>query len=104
MTKRVLLIICLFAVSLPAHALSRYDTQSLTCGRIQTILKSENAAILRYPSPRISDLTLYDIYVSHGRYCDYGERARTAYVPASDTRQCKVKECMPVSEQDGGGR
>ncbi|MCP4314852.1 MAG: hypothetical protein GY789_02115 [Hyphomicrobiales bacterium] len=102
MTKRILLFICLFAISLPAHAISRYNTPSLTCSRIQTILKSENAAILRYPSPRIADLTLYDIYVSHGRYCDYGEYGKTAYVPARDTRQCKVLECKPVSNQDNG--
>ncbi|MEX3009352.1 hypothetical protein [Hoeflea sp. TYP-13] len=102
MTKRILLFICLFAVSLPAQAISRYNTPSLTCSRIQNILQTENAAILRYPSPRISDLTLYDIYVSHSRYCDFGERGATAYVPAKDTRQCKVLECKPVSDQENG--
>ena len=102
MTKRLLLIICLVAVSLPAHAISRYNTPSLTCDRIQTILQTENTAILRFPSPRIADLTLYDVYVSNERYCDYGESGKTAYVPASDTRQCRVMECVPINEQDGG--
>ena len=103
MAKRILLIICLFAVSFPAHAISRYNTPSLNCSRIQAILQAENAAILRYPSPRISDLTLYDIYVSHGRYCDFGEYGNTAYVPARDTRQCKVIECKPRNDQQGAG-
>jgi hypothetical protein len=101
MTKRLLLIICLFAISVPAHAISRYNTPSLNCDRIQTILKTENAAILRFPSPRIADLTLYDVYVSHERYCDYGEFGKTAYVPARDTRQCRVTECKPVRNEPG---
>ncbi|WP_419912635.1 hypothetical protein [Hoeflea sp.] len=93
MVRTILLSACLLIVSLPAHALSRYSTPTLTCERIQQILKTENAAILRYPSPRISDLTLYDIYVSETRFCSAGERGVTAYVPASDTRQCRVLEC-----------
>ncbi|MEM6463528.1 MAG: hypothetical protein AAF724_16610 [Pseudomonadota bacterium] len=104
MTKRILLMICLFAVSFPAHAISRYNTESLTCARIQTILQTENAAILRYPSPRIADLTLYDIYVSNSQYCDFGESAQTAYVPARDTRQCRVLECRPAADDGRGGR
>mgnify|MGYP001826662620 FL=1 len=101
MTKRLLLSICLVAISMPAHAISRYNTPSLTCDRIQTILRTENAAILRFPSPRIADLTLYDVYVSHERYCDYGEFGKTAYVPAQDTRQCRVTECKPARNEQG---
>ncbi|MCY6380438.1 hypothetical protein [Hoeflea prorocentri] len=91
--RRAALCLCILAVSLPAHALSRYATPTLTCARIQAILKEENAAILRYPSPRIADLTLYDIYVSNGRFCSNGEVGVTTYVPAKDTRQCRVMEC-----------
>lgn len=98
--KRLTLCLCLVAISLPAHALNRYATPTLTCERIQTILKEENAAILRYPSPRIADLTLYDIYVSNGRFCSSGEYGATAYVPARDTRQCRVLECKQRTDDD----
>ncbi|MDA4846837.1 hypothetical protein [Hoeflea poritis] len=100
MTKKIILSLCLLIVSLPAHAISRYSTPTLTCDRIQQILRAENSAILRYPSPRISDLTLYDVYVSEGRFCAAGERGVTAYVPASDTRQCRVLECKERTDND----
>lgn len=100
MTKTILLSLCLLVVSLPAHAISRYSTPTLTCERIQQILKAENAAILRYPSPRIADLTLYDVYVSESRFCGAGESGVTAYVPASDTRQCRVIECKQRTDND----
>ncbi len=90
---RIALILVLVAVSLPAHAISRYSTPGLSCARIQGILESEGAAILRYPSPRNSQLTLYDMYANSSRFCPDGEVARPASVPTSDNSRCRVRRC-----------
>ncbi|MDF2369492.1 MAG: hypothetical protein P1V21_01740 [Rhizobiaceae bacterium] len=101
--KRIVLAICLLAVSMPAQAINRYDTSALTCQRIQAILQSEGSAILRYPSPRNSQLTLYDVYVMNPVFCQSGEHAISAFVPSSDNKRCRVRQCLQT-ESDQGGR
>lgn len=96
------LILAVLALSATAaHAISRYDTKRLSCSRIQAILKSEGTAILRYPSPRNSSITLYDTYVARGGYCPTGGYSSSATVPASDTNACRVYRC---NKKRGGGR
>jgi hypothetical protein len=97
--KRILLAIGIVAVSLPAHAISRYSTPGLSCSRVQAILQSEGSAILRYPSPRNSQLTLYDLYASNTSHCLNGEVAKPAFVPTSDNSQCRVRRCQSRSNQ-----
>ncbi len=91
--RSFVLILVLVAISVPAHAVSRYATPRLSCARVQAILESEGAAILRYPSPRNSQLTLYDMYANSSRFCPDGEVARPASVPTSDNSQCRVRRC-----------
>ena len=100
--KRMVLAICLLAVSMPAQAINRYDTSGLTCQRIQTILQDEGSAILRYPSPRNSQLTLYDVYVMNPVFCQSGEHARSAFVPSSDNKRCRVRQCLQTRSDEGG--
>ncbi len=90
---RIALILVLVAVTMPAHAVSRYATPGLSCARVQGILESEGLAILRYPSPRNSQLTLYDMYAHSSRFCPDGEIARPASVPTSDNNRCRVRRC-----------
>ncbi len=90
---RFVLVLVLLVASLPAHAISRYATPRLTCDRIQAIIQSEDVVILRYPSPRNSQLTLYDMYASNSRFCPDGEIARPATVPTRDSSNCRVRRC-----------
>lgn len=90
---RFLLAVLVLLTSVPAHAVSRYATPSLTCARIQAIIESEDAVILRYPSRRNSQLTLYDMYASASRFCPDGEVARPATVPTRDNNNCRVRRC-----------
>tara|TARA_R110000751_G_scaffold10055_2_gene37338 strand:- start:174687 stop:174995 length:309 start_codon:yes stop_codon:yes gene_type:complete len=100
--KRIVLAMCLLAVSMPAQAINRYDTAALTCQRIQAILQSEGSAILRYPSPRNSQLTLYDVYVMNPVFCQSGEHAVSAFVPSSDNKRCRVRQCLQRQSDQGG--
>ncbi|MBW8636546.1 hypothetical protein K1W69_05025 [Hoeflea sp. WL0058] len=97
MKRTVVLAICAATIAMPAHALSRYDSTRLSCARIQEILKSEGAAVLRYPSPRIPALTLYDTYAFHSGYCGYDQYAKPSYVPSQDRKRCPVRVCTDNS-------
>lgn len=99
--KRILLAIGLLAVSMPAGAVSRYSIPGLSCARVQAILESEGSAILRYPSPRNSQLTLYDLYASNTSHCQQSEIAKPATVPTSDNPRCRVRRCQAAQTGDG---
>ncbi|MDF2369493.1 MAG: hypothetical protein P1V21_01745 [Rhizobiaceae bacterium] len=91
--KRILLTLCLLVICMPAQAVSRYNAPVLTCQRIQTILNNDGSAILRYPSPRDAQLTLYDLYVKSRAFCQSGEQVISASVPSKDNRRCQVRQC-----------
>ena len=102
MKKTAVLTLGIVAFALPAHALNRYNAPSLTCSRIQSILKEEGAAVLRYPSPRISQLTLYATYAFHSGYCGYDQYAKPTTVPSSDNKRCRVRVCTDNIDQGSG--
>lgn len=81
------------AVSLPAFAINRYETKSYSCDQIQSIVKREGAAILRYPSPRGTGAVLYDRYVATGLQCEYNKRPVYRTVPTRDNASCAVTSC-----------
>ena len=84
-----------------ASAISRYDTASMSCARVQAALQSEGAAILRYRAPDDPSLTLYDRYVRDRTFCKSSQRADLRSVPAADTQNCRVRKCVRAS---GGNR
>ena len=98
--KRIVLCFAIVALAIPAHAINRYDTQRMTCERVQAVLESEGVAILRYPSPRSAQLTLYDLYAKDSRFCEDGQVARPAVVPTRNDRRCRVRRCQ--SRSHGG--
>ncbi|HWK63500.1 MAG TPA: hypothetical protein VNS34_01065 [Rhizobiaceae bacterium] len=89
-------------VSGEALAISRYNSQSMTCDSIQAIIQREGAAILRYASTRTPGLPLYDRYVADGTYCSYGESAEVTSVPARDTPSCLVLSCKEITYSEPG--
>ncbi len=90
----------LLSASVPAEAISRYNSLSMTCARVQAAVQNEGAVILRYPSTRDPSLTLYDRYVADGRFCAVGEVADNAWIPTSDRRNCFVRNCKSFDRDD----
>jgi len=94
--KRIILALCVTAISVPAFAINRYNVQTMTCGAVQSAVDRNGAAILRYRSTRNPSLQLYDRYVRNGLYCDVGEYAKRAYVPTRDRKNCPVRKCADL--------
>jgi hypothetical protein len=84
-----------------ASAISRYNTNTMSCARVMAALNTDGAAILRYPAPNNPSLQLYDRYVRDNRFCSSTQRALVTPVPTSDNRNCPVRKCVRVST--GGG-
>lgn len=81
-----------------ASAISRYQTTSMSCTRVQAILKSEGAALLSYPAPDDPSSQLFNRFVRDSSFCSSGmQKAQLRSVPAADTSKCKVRRCVRVS-------
>jgi hypothetical protein len=91
--RRLAIIIPVLMLAGEASAISRYQTNSMSCARIQAAVASDGEAILRYPAPDNPSLQLYDRYVRDGRYCSSSQRADLKSVPAADTNRCQVRKC-----------
>lgn len=89
--KAVLLALCLVFLSFEAQAISRYNSTSMSCGRIQATVRAEGAVILRWRGK--SGVQRYGRFVAHGGFCESGTRAETSYVPSADRNSCPVYEC-----------
>jgi hypothetical protein len=93
LVKIVMLALACTLVAGNAHAISRYNSQSMSCAEVQAVLQNERTAILRYRSAR-TGVPLYGRYVHSGASCEVGQRAERRYVPTADDRSCPVKECI----------
>ena len=89
--KSVLIALCLLLMSLEAHAISRYNSTSMSCGEIKATVRGEGAVILRWRGN--SGIQRYGRFVAHGGFCESGTRAETSYVPSADRKSCAVREC-----------
>jgi hypothetical protein len=87
------LTLTLSLLSLEAQAISRYNSQSMSCARVQAVLRAEGAAILSWRSK--SNAPLYNRFVTHGGFCENTEITRLTSVPTSDSASCKVLRCIP---------
>lgn len=89
--KVLLAALTLIAGTTASHAINRYAIDGKSCGEVQSILKREGAAILRYGNGR------YDRYVAATRFCTGSDSARRATVPTRDNRHCPVQSCYVYS-------
>ena len=96
--KTVLIALCLSLVSLDAHAISRYNSTSMSCGEAKATVREEGAVILRWRSPR--GIQRYGRFVAHNGFCRSGERAEISYVPTADRQSCAVRECKYYDPDD----
>ncbi|MEP9389314.1 hypothetical protein [Mesorhizobium sp. KR9-304] len=99
--RRLAIILPVLLLAGEASAISRYQTTSMSCARVQAAVSSDGAAILRYPAPDNPSLVLYDRYVRDRTFCSSSQRADLQSVPAADTRNCPVRKCVRAS---GAGR
>jgi len=99
--KRIALALPFLLVAADASAISRYDIGSLRCDKVQAILQSEGAAILRYRSPQ-NGLTLYDRFVSGRNFCRRTQDVDRVGLPTSDRASCPVYKC--AQSYRGGSR
>ncbi len=97
---RLLAALILVAASPPALAIERHVSTGMNCAEVQRRVDNAGAAIMRYPSTRVPNLTLYGRYVRNGGFCRRGEAAEEVYIPAADTRSCPVLECKTVDFDD----
>ena len=97
---KFLLAMAVLLVSMPAHAITRYNSTSMTCQEVKATIRRDGAAIMRYRSARNPSLQLYGRYVSDDRFCKQEERAETVFIPSADRKSCPVYECKTVDFDD----
>jgi hypothetical protein len=95
--RRLAIVIPILLIAGEASAISRYQTNSMSCARVQAAVKNDGTAILSYPAPNNPSLQLYDRYVRDGTFCSASQRASVKSVPAADTRNCSVRKCIKAS-------
>lgn len=103
--KTLLIASALVLAALPAHAVSRYNSQGMSCDTARSRIADEGAVILRYKSKNNPSLTLFDRYVAGDQYCAAGQYAKFSPVPTSDNASCMLALCadaMHDDSRDGG--
>lgn len=75
--------LALLATAGEAAAISRYQTTSMSCARVQAAVSADGVAILRYPAPDNPSLVLYDRYVRDRTFCSSTQRVDVVSVPAA---------------------
>lgn len=83
-----------------AHAISRYNSLSMSCAEARATVQREGAAILRYPSKRVAGMTLYDRAVRNRAQCGNYEVADLKSLPTSDDPKCMIRVCVPKTDDD----
>ena len=96
--RTIILAACMSLVAADAMAISRYNSQSMSCTRVQDVVRSEGAVILRYTSA--SGNPLFDRYVRNGGYCAHSEVTRLVGVPTKDKSSCPVLKCQQSVDDD----
>jgi hypothetical protein len=86
--------LALLLVAADASAQERHEIGGMSCAEVQTILKDEGRAILRYRSSFNLSLPLYDLYVSGQKQCGNEEVAVRKGVPTTDRDYCPVYRCV----------
>ena len=96
--KTVLIALCLSLVSLEAHAISRYNSTSMSCAEARGTVVAEGAVILRWRSP--GGIQRFGRFVADNGFCSWSERAETSYIPTQDRPSCAVLECKYYDPDD----
>lgn len=93
--KTILLAACLTLFAAETQAVSRYNSTSMSCAKVQQTIRSEGAALLRWVSPT-SGVQRYDRFVRDDSFCQVSFETKLTSVPAADTPSCRVYNCKPI--------
>ncbi len=93
MKRTIFSAMALLLAAAPASAVSRYDTQRMSCTSIKAALKKDSPAILRFQSKQTPSVPIYNLYVGSGQDCTGVTIPRASSVPASDG-PCQVLRCV----------
>lgn len=85
------------ASSFDANAISKYNSQSLSCGTIKSRISSQGAVLLQWQSR--SGNPNYNRFVKNANYCNVGQTTALKSVPASNGR-CSVRYCVSRRSYD----
>ena len=97
--KAVLIALSLLLVPFEAHAISRYNSTSMSCGEIKATVRAEGAVILRWRGN--SGIQRLRTVCRPWRLLQSpATRAETSYVPSADRRSCSVCECKYYDPDD----
>ncbi|QFY59808.1 hypothetical protein FZ934_04790 [Rhizobium grahamii] len=99
--RKTALLLSFALVASPAMAISRYNSQSMTCQSARAAIHNEGAVIFRYPSKRVPGMPLYDRYVRNSRFCDGNKYAEWTRIPTKDDPSCRVLNCQNIDNLDG---
>ncbi|MCY6380246.1 hypothetical protein [Hoeflea prorocentri] len=97
--KRLALSLTILLVAAPAGAVQTYDIGNMTCSQVQSILKRDGVAQLRYNSKSNPSLPIYNRYVSGSTFCSSRSIANLATVPTRDNPSCRVKICKRFGDR-----
>ena len=95
--RRLAIVIPVLLFAADALAISRYDTNAMSCARVNAALDADGVAILRYRAPNNPSLQLYDRYVRDSTFCSRTQRATLMSVPSADNKNCRVRKCVRTS-------
>ncbi|MFI0848269.1 hypothetical protein [Mesorhizobium sp. IMUNJ 23232] len=93
MKRMMFAVVSLLVAAAPANAVSRYDTQRMSCVNIQAALDRDSPAILRFQSKQSPGVPIYNLYVGSREDCEALRVPRTRSVPAADG-PCQVIQCV----------
>ncbi|MDL2399494.1 hypothetical protein [Rhizobium mayense] len=92
--KKIILLAAIGLFSTNAVAMSRHDSQSLTCSAVHDEMAKDGMVVLRHPSHAHPDMMMYDRYVTNSTACIGQGAMGTVSVPTKDDPNCKVKTCV----------
>ena len=97
--KRLALSLSALLMAAPAWAVQSYDIRNMTCSQVQSIVKRDGVAQLRYSSKSKPSVPIYNRYVSGSTFCSSRSIANLATVPTRDNASCMVKICKRFGDR-----
>src|SRR4029079_2577700 len=94
--KKLVVAIAFVMAASPGLAISRYNALNMSCQAARAAIHNEGAVILRYPSKRVSGMTLFDRYIRNSNYCDPNQYAEWTTIPTKDNPRCRVLNCQNI--------
>lgn len=100
--RRSMYVLMTALLTAEAVAAPHINSMNMLCEDIRATIRAEGEAVVRFGSKRGTNMELFQRFVRDSRYCEYGERVKTTYIPAADTDSCRVFHCVMIDRDNGG--